>query len=404
MADFPDRINPVASLTALAGADTLTDATLFERLLEMTYEDLAGKPPVLRMKFRDPEGSFFDLDTLALGAQFRVSFGYNEDRLVRDVIIRYVEGFSSEHDGGGIELSGHPVVLDRLHTRAGPASSDVALFESTRVTDAVRAVARSVGFAGTSLVIEDNDTTIESIAFRQDETAAQFISRTAILLDYTWSVNNSTLHFHSRRFRDLPVVRDLPLRGGDQVLSWRFEGDLRIPAPGRVTATGYNPRRREAEGFTATPEGDAPAGVGFTTPTVGPFQPSPPPRGAAQQALVATDQLPTSLPAAKARTRAQAHLQARADRQWKLAMRLTGSPEILARRWINITDAPLWLAGAWYIRGVRHSFSVGGGYTTEISEATRRVPTARRPHVEGYRAAGQGDEPAGVGHVTPVQV
>lgn len=392
----PDLRAPLVSIRPVHGAEHLTEETLFERLLEMSYEDSGDKPPEIKLRFADPFGEFFDLETLALGVEFEISFGYGPNRIVRDLVVRNVAGYSSPNSGVGIELSGRPSLLDRLHRRSGSAHQAVPAFDGLRVTDAVRTVAQAFGFAGASAVIEDNDTQLDHLTFREDETAAQFIGRMAKLLHYTWSVRRSTFHFHSYGYTPTRGLAILAL-GGHQVLSWHVEGDLSVPSPSTVEAKGYDPQERLSGGYRATPADLAPQGGGYVVDT-GPVTPDSA-QSASQENLVATDIIPTSLPGAKARARAVARLRARADRQWKLRLKLTGTPEVLARMYINLVGRHKALAGEWYVRGVRHSFTPGEGYVTEITEATRRGPAAGRRFSSedlsgGYRFQGEAGQVA----------
>lgn len=360
-------IAPTVRIVPAPGSGLDLDEAIFSaRLLSFTYEDTDDDPPEVRLEFEAASGSLVRTETLALGLDLQISWGYPDSKAIRDVTIRTVAGIGSGSGGSKIEYVGRPTKLDRLHQNAGPALAGLPVFENMTASAVAREIAGLVDLTGASTLIEDTEQVYPLLAMRSNETPFQFMRRLAKLHNFTWGVSQSTFHFHSRGFQPPPAVA-LLASGGPDVLEWKVEGDLTVYSPSEVTVKGYDPKERHVIVSEHRPEGP----VAVAMIDIGPFSAGAPAVGGARQNLVARETISTGDARNKAGLKAARLLRARADRQWKLNLRTIGYPDIMARTWIDFAGAGGWVDGRWYVRGVKHTID-GGGYITEILEATRR--------------------------------
>lgn len=338
---------------------------LSERLLEFMYTDEDKEPPVVELTFRNDGFDLLQPDTLALGAAFRISFGYPDTNITRIFVLKKVRGAGRGASGDQVIYEGRPRDIDGLHRSASRSTARLPPFRDMRVSDAVREVADLHDFRGASALIEQTEPILAEIAFQEGESALQFVARMARRHNFTWGVHNSIFHFHSRGFRapNAVTVR----AGGPQVISLDLTGDFTVPTPSLVRSRGYDPRERVLH----TWEIDATAGARETSTFVWE-------RAGTEQALQLTgiEVVPTSDARNKSSLRAERRFLARAAKQWTLDLTLVGDPAILPRTVLDLHGYPAVLAGEWHVRGVKHSLSKSG-YTTELS-ASRRAPTRVR--------------------------
>lgn len=378
---YPDRHNPLVRIFPLTDMPGVTEELLRERLISLNFTDTdkAGEPPSLEMEFADPDETFFRLESIAIGGEFRVTLGYPGDSFVRDFVIRRVKALYTRQRKGTLTLEGRSSEIDKIHRHAGPTFFPLPKFTEMKVTDAVRFLAHALGFLDGSMVIEEENwpgepdvVSATTVTFLESETAAQFLSRQARALDYVWKIEGDKFRFHSPGFEE-PPLPPIRYRGGADVLEFELDADFRIPAPGRVAATRANPRVNVVE--TTTVEGVTETAGILAIRDLGPFADAASAGTQSRANLVATDIVPASNVPNKARQQAVRRLQSLAERRWKLELKLVGNPRILAGRKLTLEGFGPWIDGQWFVRGVTHHWDVSG-YTTTVKPATRRQPSS----------------------------
>lgn len=395
---------PRLELRALRGFPAHIAAEIRDRLLRFEFVSKIKGGDFATMELDNGDGALMTLESLALGVEFEVSWGYADSMTApRRLTAKKIGGLSGHtRRGGGTRpvresLGGSGKVTLELWTQVekyhrlravDEGGARARHFSGQRLSAIIADFAEAGGYVGHSVHIEPppNDPVISELVVPASMTDAQWLFMQANHLGYVFAVDEDGFHFHSRDFEATSEVKLRYFVGGDpDVISYFFEGDLTFGAPRRTAARGIDPLRNQRVEFTAGPLDEGPlddSAAQNQTPAdaveVGsPFRPV----GGHGSGVVIPersriDVFPVSQAGLRAQNAALRRLKDQAEK-WKLKCDLQGNPRVRARRWIDFEGAGPLGDGQWYVRKATHTYTAGGVYTTKIDEATRKAPGAR---------------------------
>lgn len=405
---------PMLHLEALRGFPAQQVATLQDRIISFELEDDYRLNDKATLTLDNSDGQLLDLDSLALGAIFNVSFGYpgamttpralhckaikggarigTGGRTAATAAIR--NSGSSSATGGGVvtmELWSKIWGLDLFRARAkiGGDPDRQLVYTNKTIPDIVRDIAGQYGYKGAGLLVTDleGEAKHESYTIPAKMSAAEWVHDQAKRRRWVFSIDADGFHFHPPRAlaRDAATIEHLRWFMGDpDVIEWSVDGDLRVPQAAEVVGMQNESRYGTTEGADLQSD-DVPAG-----PDAVSVEPGVPQTMSSQQATrvrtpigvlqgkagkpIGIDRL-LSVPNPTRRQREQAEAQInRGINRWILNLTLIGNPRVHARKPLSLSNFGPMVDGVWWTRKAIHAVRPGLVYQTRI-ECARKAPT-----------------------------
>lgn len=278
--------------------------------------------------------------------------------------------------------------------RKDPLYSDPAdypqVFSVSHLSDAVREMARRMGYTTRSMRIEPTDDQLSSVVIPAGLSYDDFLYQKADELGWTYKGKSKTFHFHSDRWsQEKKTIKHVFHYGmSNQVLSLRLDGDFRLPLPRVVKSKTYVPRVRTA---LIHQEGDgtsAPvnAAIMLMFREAAGRRRIRAPQGATRKAVLEASEEVFTAPGGATQQASKKASKRFVDRQLralKVQLQVVGDPTIEAAETIQIRGTgTLVVDGPWHVSTVKHIFS-GDTYVCDMDlrappklRGARRIQTA----------------------------
>lgn len=380
----PPRSAPQVRLRVqTGGASERVD--LGDRLIGFTFEDSDGKTDKASLQLDNWDLRFFDSKLVVKGAILDVSWGY-PDRMApeRSLVVRRVKGFAVLT----VEAHAQSVLLHR--------EQKCRAFEQKSRSQVARQIAREHGFTDAFVHIEDTAEVYGCIN-QAGETDARLLARLARREGFQFYVDQTGLHWHSRRFGDAPVrvYRYYTDPGQGDILGIHIDNDVLAKA-GRAAVRGRDPKRRQtiaAAGSDAETVRDSLADVlEVVDPETGTTTLD------ARNATASVRPSAASTPG-RAKREADARFRTSSRQTVQLRMQAVGDPAQTAKSIIEIQGITALLSGKYYVKRAKHILSTSG-YLMELDcskdgtgRLARRVERAKesagRPNQAPARSPGE---------------
>lgn len=417
---------------------------LRRRTQSLTVIDNAKEYDTIEWVLRNEDGLLTRTENLALGLLVRVRVGYNGytanwktfvvSRMRGGVGVHASTGKirPAMHEAGAlITLSGRnrnaPDAKNKKRGRKGPprdpkpgrtgrsthrrsrgsASSSISQLDDvkkdgwtsptdneriirvTRVSDAVREIARRLGYTDKQMRIQDTEDRVNSVVIPMGMTYSEFIDKLADDKGWKGKAEGPVFIFHEERWKEgTERIKFEFDYGGPDVLDLSMDADFRLPDPRKVTVKSYDPISRRVVVADRTKDD---IGVRSSTELLFTDDRGQPTRKSnirdinlRRSEVFYTGGGTQNLTSVKAQRRFEQKL----IRSMQLTLQIVGNPHVKARDEIRLSGTGCQLVdGIWYIQTARHVYD-GTDYKTELD---LRPPSKKR--VSGakqfYRAAVQ---------------
>ena len=227
-----DRSAPGVRITLLPDekAQSGEPLELGDRIIGFTFEDSEKKADKLALQLDNFDLSLFEMEELAGGATFEVSWGYPGNMApTRRVVVKKLKGFTT------LTLEGRAtsVLMDR--------ESKTRAWEGKTRSQVAEEIAKEHGFEGTFLDLEETQEAFDVIN-QTGETDARFLRRLAAREEFEFFVDDGGFHFRERQQSATPTHTFTwysdPGRG--DVMAVNVESDL-TKRVGKVTVRSRDP-------------------------------------------------------------------------------------------------------------------------------------------------------------------
>ncbi len=342
------------------------DAT--DMILSFEFEEDEKKTDQLKLTIDNWNLEHFDTPLWRAGNRIICTWGYpGKMAPSRECIIQKVEG--------SIQIT----VTAQSKALLMNKDVKVKLYENTRRSEIVHAIAKDYGFGDDQRFIEETETPYEHIS-QARQTDAQFIKRLADAEHFEFYVDFSGLHWHPRKMGQKPLrvlQYYLPPDVGD-VLDWNVENDP-FAKPTQVVVKGRDPANK---GATTTAQGsnveterialikpDSGASGGFGTVPLTPAATAPAATPNASPGKGTGNLDPTAQLAVTPTTETHpAQIKKQADGAFKratqvavkLSLNMVGDPFVIAKSVVDIRGISKRLSGLYYINSANHKIDSGG--------------------------------------------
>jgi hypothetical protein len=387
---------------------------LQDRVISFELEDDYRLNDKATLTLDNSDGMLLDLDALALGAVFNISFGYPGAMTTpRALYCKAIKGGarigtgsrtaataqirnsgSSSATGGGVvtmELWSKIWGLDLFRARAkiGGDPERQLTFTNRTIPEIVRDIASQYGYKGAGLLVSDLDGEAkhESYTIPAKMSAAEWVQDQAKRRRWVFSIDADGFHFHPPRAlaRDAHTIEELRWFMGDpDVIEWSIDGDLRVPQAVEIVGLKDESKYGQVEGQILQSD-DVPAGPDAVS--VEPGVPATLPNNQATKTRtpigvtlgkagkpIGIDRL-LSVPNPTRRQREQAEAQInRSINRWILNLTLVGNPRVHARKPMSLSNFGALIDGTWWTRKAIHAVRPGLVYQTRV-EGARKAPT-----------------------------
>lgn len=405
--------NPVLQVDVLRGFPPQLLPILRDRITSFELEDDARLNDKVSMVLNNADGLLLDVEALALGALFNLSFGYpgamTTPRLMHCKKIaggaRVGSGARSAatnpHTAAGgivaMELRSEIWGMDLFRARSGVGGDPTRLlkFDNMTIPDIVREVARRHGYDGIGLLVTDIDgePVHETYTIPTKMSDAEWVQDQAKRRRWVFSIDADGFHFHppNAHAADVQSVEELSWFNGDpDVIEWNVSADLRVPQAAEIVGVGDEitttiQRSSELQETTTStvPFGQSEPGVPQVMSSSAPLVVQSP----GKRKLIAVDRiLSAANPTRRQIEKAEAMIQ-RSINRWKLELTLVGNPRAHARKNVNLTNFGPLIDGPWWVRKAVHRIVPGSVYRTQL-ECVRRTSPSSNIHIT-LQAGGQ---------------
>lgn len=381
-----------------------------DRVVSFQLEDDFRKPlDKCTLVLNNNDGALMDVNSLALGITFSISFGYfgglapprlMQCRKMKGAFrigglgpesapnttaggtvtlellsqvwnMNMFRAVSSASQGEQSDIDVEQTVTEFSDGDLGFTEKRQLLFVNKSVSDIIRILAQNQGFNGPSLLVQDleNEPVYDDYVIPADFSDAEWISDKANERGWVFAIDDDGFHFHNPNFEpsNIEPVRLGWFNGDPDVLHWSIDGDLNIPQNVQVRGS-----ERRTEFIIGVSQGTRRVGSesaenGFNRNTLVINDKGPGGKRLSPDLLLAT-----SDPSRKQVARIERIL-SRAENRWKLKMTLVGNPRLKARRTVDLHNFGPLVDGKWFIRKAIHKYAANQVYLTEI-EARRKGP------------------------------
>lgn len=396
----------------LTGPKTITATDLQQNLMEMEYTHEDKKHPKFLFTFSNVSGKIFNAGVLLAGLRLKVRFGY-ENLISRPFIapIRRVAALSLGEPGRS-PRSPRPDVYGRVRFEAkalhwpvasNPADKPVFPGGAIKVSDAVRQIARGLGYKEKNIYVQEGlantgipEPILTNLAPLDIETAEQFLNAQAERRGFDFFVTDTEFHFHAKDWNQA-VVETISYFKGPDLIDYSIDGDFNMSMTA-VTAKSIDPYKVEPVAIVI---GSSGAGAGVIQAPTGKRSDVTPKSIAPSDTVMSI----SSRAAEKAARRLVNHIKNR----WKLNMTLVGNPRIFKGTALQLHNFGPLIDGIWFVEGVSHKFTTSDGYRTTLKASAKKAAKGFRGPVipllvrgadgsqVGTVSTGQGDVISGLG-------
>lgn len=416
--------NPDFSFDVIGGK--ISDAEMRKRTLRFTFTSNAREYDQIEWELVNNDGKLTQLDNMALGLLVRVRFGYSDNksgyhtfiisRMKGGVGVFGVKNAAVSETDARITLTGRNRnapnikgrrgkktkcdpkasgtgkgcrrrsrgVSSRAVTRFNNAQSldgynspteDERIFPVTRLSDAVREVAYRMGYANTSIFIQDTTDQVNSIVIPTGLPYSVWLEKMASIWKWEFEAKKE-FHFHERRWRENKKKDKLTLvYGGPDVLDLRLDSDFRLPSPRFVSVKVHRPTHRKVFGSVADPDNSAVTSTSLML-NINDTRKRVSGKVSRDHNLFRAEFF--AAPGggqSLAFEKAQSSFVSKQMRALQLQVRIVGNPHLLSRDVIKVKGTGCQLVDReWYIEQAKHVFDG----TTYVTELALRPPTRRR--------------------------
>ena len=391
--------NPVLQVDVLRGFPAQLLPILRDRITSFELEDDARLNDKVSMVLNNADGLLLDVQALALGAVFNLSFGYpgamTTPRLMHCKKIaggaRIGSGARSAatnpHTAAGgivaMELRSEIWGMDlfRAQRTVGGGPTRQLTFEKMTIPEMVQQIARQYGYDGAGLLVAglDGEPVHETYTIPAKMSDAEWVQDQAKRRRWVFSIDADGFHFHPPHARasDPQGVEELSWFNGDpDVIDWSVSADLRVPQAAEIVGlndeanvTIQKGAELQEDVSSTEPFGQSEPGVPAVMSSSAPLVVQRP----GQRKLIAVDRLlSTPNPTRRQIEKAEAMIQ-RSINRWTLELNLVGNPRAHARKPVNLTNFGPYVDGAWWVKKAVHTIRPGSVYRTRL-ECARKSP------------------------------
>lgn len=320
-----------------------------DSILSFKYTDAERKTDTLELTVDNSDLAQFDDPVWRKGGRIRVSWGYPGAMAPeRTCVITSVKGFKELK----IEANAESVVMNQVTRQR--------VFEGKTLSEIAADIAEEYGYGSDVRFIDDTGETID-IVTQANLTDAQFLRQRASEAGFEFYVDFDGFHFHERRLGEPPVrvLRYYTDPGqGDFIDDPTIENDL-TARPGRVRASGRNPRTRED--VSATADNSTDSNRDTLTELVEVIDPDSGDATTVER-RVAQEQTVTTADGDNTRATRRARGRFRRVQQVavKMKAKIVGDPVLLAKTIVQIVGMGQRLSVKYYLEEVIHNLAPSG--------------------------------------------
>lgn len=334
---------------------------LGDRLLGFTFEDSDNKTDKASIQIDNWDLSFFDSKLIVKGAILEAAWGY-PDRMApaRELVVKRVKGFTTLQ----VEAHAKSVLMNQ--------EQKSRVFENMTRSDVAREIASEHGFSGSFAEIEDTEEVFETIN-QVAETDARFLKRLGRREGFRFYVDQTGLHWHSRKLDQSPTrtYRYFTDPNQGDIISINLDNDV-LAKPGKVRVRGRDPLKKKDLDVSGSDTETSRDTLGDVVEVVDPES-----GGTTLEKRNATASVRNSSSGTEGRAKREANARFRASsrKTVELKVQAVGDPEQLAKSIVEIQGISQFLSGKYYVKNVKHVIG-SGGYTMEmqcIKDATGKV-------------------------------
>ena len=354
---MPNPSGPVITLTVLDTKEDIqgrASALLADRLRGFTFEDSDKRADKASLTVDNRDLIFFEgeEDDILGGTLLEVSWGYLGDMspprrgIIKKVVGGEVLKVQVLAESSQLNLKGMVREWEGL-TRAG----------------VVREIAREHGYEGSSLSVEETGETYEVIS-QQGETDAAFLTRLAARERFKFYIDDSGLHWHSRKFDQAPrkilEYRGAPGSAAAQFETFSISSNL-ARRVGKVTVKGRDPLTKKEIEASATNETVDRSTLGEVIEVVDPET-----LGETRTIRLATEVIRPSGASSQKRISREADARYRAAQREavKLDLKVSGDPALRAKSVVEVRGLGAAHSGLYYVSEAVHQIDSSGYHTS----------------------------------------
>ena len=410
--------NPQLHFDVLYGA--LPESELLRRTLSFTLEDNDRTYDQITWELENNDGLLTSLQHVALGLLVRIRIGYDDFSTGwRAFVISRIKGGVGAAGGSAraIGQSASTITLSgrnrnapdlkgnrkkksreprstgkgtgsrRVKRRGGPSTEitrleDVRLdgwtsdtekdrvFHVTRISDAVREIARRIGYADRSILVQETKDVVNEVVIPTGWTYADYLFEIADQLGFVAKFGR-VFEFHEPRWKEATskVAHKFVYGRDNSILDLTIDGDFRLPVPSIINMRAHNPTIRRSQGAeltsVASAVGNQMGAVLWENSRQGRIQV---PGQEMRERNLTREETFTYAGAGQnlASHSAQKRMFDRNLRALHLTLLIVGNPGVAARDLVQLggTGTPL-VDGMWYVGQAKHIFN-GTTYVTSL--------------------------------------
>ncbi|MBU1483179.1 MAG: late control protein D [Gammaproteobacteria bacterium] len=331
---------------------------IVQRLEAFRFEDSDKRADSIKMTLNNEDLLFFDMGEDVLGGTLlEVQWGYIGDMSApRRGVIKKISGSTTLT----VEARAESAQMHRI-TRSREWSG------KTRAA-VVREVAAENGYAGSAVSIEETVEPYETIS-QMGETDAAFLTRLAGLERFQFYVDDTGLHWHSRKFESQPthVLEWRPAPGATSIPidSWEPQSNL-ARRVGRVKLKSRDPETKKEIEATATSGDVERATLAEVKEVVDPETLE----GTLVREEVKRSSTDVARPSAastpeRLKREAAARYRVAERESIKMMVSVMGVPSLRAKSVVELRGCSAMFDGLYFATDVTHAFG-SSGYATEL--------------------------------------
>jgi hypothetical protein len=347
---------------------------LRDRITDFRLEDARGMYDKAELSLNNNDGRLFDLNSLALGVVFKLTYGYVE-ALATPRIMQCRKMNGAARIGGlgqqsGPNTAAGGIVKLQLNSMLWSKNLSRALVNKTKSTNRnltierdtvpnnVRRFAKIYGFDDDQIHIEnlsDEPLLVENtIPARASLT--EWINELAKRRGWIFKIDAEGFHFHSRDFEypfvDGDDIIDLTwFDGSPDVIEWSIDGDINVPQG--VQVAGGSIRDEVNFGQAEVSHADR---ISFALRNQ---------KSTASSRAISPDLLFSASNPGRVPEKLERFLWSAADR-WKLNIKLVGNPRVRWGKKLNLRNFGPLVDGLWRVTKAVHTIRPNDVYFTEI--------------------------------------
>jgi len=249
-------------------------------------------------------------------------------------------------------------------------TSQRRVFNVRQTSDAVKEIARQIGFPDDRIIVEDTNDSHDSVIVPDGITVGDWLESTRADLDWVYKIKRNEFHFHSSVYKGAADItaHTFDFAADPNILDMTLDWDFRLPIPGTVKAVSHDPIWR----VTHFHEERIPGNKNTTVVADVIWH-----NDQRQSLLYDMKFLAPGADLMLASKQAKANFIASHVRVMQMDLEIVGNPSVLASDTITITGTGSPFADRmWYVETAVHVFEGSGSYKTTLE-------CQARPHKKG---------------------